>query len=125
MSIIKKSFTIYLIFIVLSLISLLIFSVIINNKNQLSYNYINTTTLVIGMIQFLILGLSCGMVYKKNGLLNSFIHSSILLFIFFLINYLGFEYIHYTMVYKYFILFLCALIGGIFSVNINFKKVKA
>lgn len=122
MSILKKSIKVYFIIIVLALMFLGIYTVLLKNGTLKStQSSVNTATLFIGMFLFFMLGFLSSNCYKKKGLIVAILHSGLVLLIFLMFTILGMENLEFSHFYKYFILFLCAAIGGI--IGVNFKQI--
>lgn len=122
--ILSKLFS-YLVFFIIIVISASIYSLLIYyNKLDSSAKAFNTSTFIIGIFSFLILGVIVGYRAMKNGLLEGLIAALIIILITLIINF----FIHVPFITKSFIKIATYLtsssLGGIIGVNLNQKQVK-
>lgn len=122
---IKRLSIIYCIFLSIVLIISLIYAFLIHKEILTqSDKAFNNTTFIIGIICFFILGLICGLSAKKNGFLDAFISSMIIILISLIINLFLKESYSFQTFIKNLVFVLSASLGGIIGINMKSKKEK-
>ncbi|MCL2521760.1 MAG: TIGR04086 family membrane protein [Erysipelotrichales bacterium] len=122
MSLAKKTAKIYLIFGIISLLSVFTFALLVmfnrlpSDDNSLSRNIFFT-----GLALFLILGFISGNCHHKKGVLIGLIYSSSVILLALLVNYLGFDILPDLMTIVKWGAFIVASITGA-VIGVNFKK---
>ena len=121
-----KFLFIYLIFVIILTILSFIYAILLKKEIlPSSYPSFKNITFVLGLIMFFILGLISGIVSKKNGLLEGFLSSIIIIAIALLINLIikiELEPIYFIKIFSF---LLSSMSGGIIGVNIISKKIKS
>lgn len=114
---------IYCFFLLIVLIISLIYAFLIHKEIiSPSTKTFNNTTFIIGIICFFILGMICGLSAKKNGFLDAFIASLIIVLISLIINLFLKESYSFSTFIKNVVFVLSASLGGIIGINLNSKK---
>lgn len=121
-----KFLFIYLIFVIILTILSFIYAILLKKEIlPSSYPSFKNITFVLGLIMFFILGLISGIVSKKNGLLEGFLSSIIIIAIALLINLIIKIELKPIYFVKIFSFLLSSMSGGIIGVNIISKKIKS
>ena len=121
-----KFLFIYLIFVIILTILSFIYAILLKKEIlPSSYPSFKNITFVLGLIMFFILGLISGIVSKKNGLLEGFLSSIIIIAIALLINLIIRIELKPIYFIKIFSFLLSSMSGGIIGVNIISKKIKS
>lgn len=121
-----KFLFIYLIFVIILTILSFIYAILLKKEIlPSSYPSFKNITFVLGLIMFFILGLISGIVSKKNGLLEGFLSSIIIIAIALLINLIIKIELKPIYFIKIFSFLLSSMSGGIIGVNIISKKIKS
>lgn len=121
----KRLFKIYLFFLLLILFLSSLYTFLIYNKViNPSITSFNNTSFIIGIICFFILGLISGSSANKNGFLDAFICSLIVIMFVSVLNlFMKEEFTKLTFI-KSSIYVLTSSLGGIIGLNMNKKKEK-
>ena len=120
----KKTFYIYLIFlIILSLFTIIYAMLIYNGKVGSDIKSFNTITFVLGVIAFLILGIISGNIAQKNGLLEGLVSALVVILIALLINLFAKVDFDFRTFIKCVTYLTSSSLGGVLGVN--FKPIKS
>lgn len=113
----------YLIFTIILTIITFTYAILINNEIiTLSYNSFKNITFILGLFIFFVLGLTSGIIAKKNGLVEGLLASLIVLGISILLNLIlkiEIQPMYFLKVISYLI---CSMAGGIIGVNLVNKN---
>ena len=111
-----KSYTISLLFILLSTLIFSLVLTILNQNNLLSVTTSNITSTILSLSLFFIASVILGFKMKKKGLLNGIILSLIYISINLII---GFNFINYISIIKFISKIFLIILGVIIGVNLN------
>ncbi len=119
----KKTLGVYLIFIFILCITCIIYALLIRSgKAQSSGKTFNIVTFILGIIDFLVLGLLTGIVAKKNGLVEGLIAALIIILLALIVN----LFAHIPLDTRFFLkgltYILASALGGVVGVNIAARK---
>jgi len=122
MSLAKKTAKIYLIFGIISLLSIFTFALLVMfNKLPSDENSLSRNIFFTGLVLFLLLGFMSGNCHHKKGVLTGLVYSSSVILLALLVNYLGFDALPDFMTIVKWLAFVVASITGA-VIGVNFKK---
>lgn len=114
----KKAFYVYLFFLIILSLFVLIYALLIYfGKIDSNIKSFNTTTFIIGIICFFLLGLISGNIAQKNGLLEGLVSALIIILITLIINLFIKVNFNFRTFIKVVTFLLSSSLGGVIGVN--------
>lgn len=115
-----KPMKIYFIFILLLIISSLIYGILIKKEMvKTDSSSISKYSFLIGISMFFILGFMGGNNKQKRGLITGFLYGFFVIALLFLVRFLGFDNLNKAIISKSLIYLLASSLGGIIGVNLK------
>lgn len=119
----QKAFYIYLIFLIILTLFTIVYAILIyTGKINSDIGKFNTTTFILGIISFLILGLVSGNIAQKNGLLEGLVSALIIILLALIINLFAKVDFNFRTFLKCVTYLTSSSLGGV--IGVNFKPIK-
>jgi len=119
----KKAFFIYLIFLIILTLFTVIYALLIHTgKIDSDMKKFNTTTFILGLISFLILGLISGNIAQKNGLLEGLVSALIIILLTLIVNLFAKVEFDFRTFLKCVTYLASSSLGGV--IGVNFRPIK-